>query len=194
MKITFVRHGETEEGDKGIYQYDNVHLSAKGREQSKKLAERLKNEKFDCIYCSTLSRAKETAEEIIKFHKNTPIKFVDELRELRLGIMEGKPYDTDNDLLSKDYLNFKPKGGESRLEFLGRVKEFLDSLYKKHKGHILLIAHTGISRRLNNIINNKLPDYKDRNDFQQDNCCVNIIEFENGKPRFKLLNCTKHLR
>lgn len=194
MKITLVRHGQVKTYDKNIYHFDNIHLSKEGIEQAKKLALKLKNKKFDYIYCSNLERTRETAEEILKFHKNTPIKFVEELRELKIGEMQGKPYKDANDMLTKEYASFKPKGGESRLEFLERVKKFLNKLYKKHKNqNILLITHGGVARRINNIIQNKPPEEKDR-EFKQDNCCINIIEFENNKPVYKLINCTKHLK
>ena len=66
MKLTFVRHGETEENVKNIIMSQlNGKLTKGGLEQARKLAKRLANEKFDIIYCSDSQRTKDTAKEII---------------------------------------------------------------------------------------------------------------------------------
>ncbi len=86
FKIILVRHGESIANAKGISQgnrnkWMDTSLTKKGKEQAKKLAERLKEEKIEVIYSSDLKRAKETAEEINKFH-NLKIKFDKRLRDL----------------------------------------------------------------------------------------------------------------
>jgi broad specificity phosphatase PhoE len=71
MKIFLIRHAESEINAKKVYVGSKVDtgLSKKGKEQAKKIAERLKNEKIEAIYASDLKRAKETAEAIGKHHK-----------------------------------------------------------------------------------------------------------------------------
>lgn len=193
LKITFVRHGETENNFKKLYQGREDKLTELGREQAKKLALRLKDEKFDVIFCSTLKRTRETAEEILKFHKDTQVVYSEEIRERDIGELEGTPWSVEDDS-PELYATHKPQGGESRLEFLDRIRKFIDFLHKNYREkEVLLITHGGVSRMLNNIVNNNLPEFQDVN-WTQDNCCVNIVEFENEAPKFKLINCTKHLK
>ncbi|MEJ2267962.1 MAG: histidine phosphatase family protein [Nanoarchaeota archaeon] len=82
MKLIIVRHGETEENLKKIWQgHLQGKLTKKGIEQAKKLANRLKDEKLDVIFSSDLDRASDTAKEIAKFHSEVPIYLVEDLRE-----------------------------------------------------------------------------------------------------------------
>ena len=60
MKIIIVRHGETVGNNLGITQGQNHgKLSKLGLKQVEKLANYLKNEKIDSVYCSDLNRCKE---------------------------------------------------------------------------------------------------------------------------------------
>ena len=91
MKIIIIRHGETEENKKGIVQGQIPgHLSELGKEQAKKVAKRLSKEKINVIYSSDLDRAKNTAQEIAKFHKKTLFELKQELRERNWGNLQGK--------------------------------------------------------------------------------------------------------
>jgi len=201
MKITFVRHGETENNVNGILvdQLGGI-LTKKGIEQAKKLGKRLSKEKYDLIYCSDSSRTKQTAKEIIKHHKKTPIIYTKELRELGRGDFVGK---LGKELWQvfldsgEDFADFKPKNGESPNDLRKRIEKFLKELYKKYKGkNILFITHGGVGRTIWNICKNKKIELskKGKDLSKQDNCCVNILEFINNKPKLKLYNCIKHLK
>ena len=205
MKITFVRHGESEGNlNKTLQDQIKGNLTEKGIEEAKKVAERLSNEKFDFIYCSDSQRTKQTAEEIIKFHKNTPISFVPELREREVGIFVGKSYEElENEIknIKEDLFFWKPKGGESIKDILERVKNFIEQLKEKHQNkNILLITHGGAIHSLKDIANQiekpNLEHLKDKKiDSQKTiNCCMGIIKFINNKPKLILYNCDKHLK
>ena len=60
MRIIFVRHGEPD--------YDNDCLTARGVEQAKKTAARLKNEDIGAVFASPMGRAVETASFTAKDH------------------------------------------------------------------------------------------------------------------------------
>jgi len=86
MKITSVRHGESKRNKERIIQEQVAgELTKEGINQARKLAERLSGKVFDKIFCSDSERAKETAKEIIKFHQETPIEYLEELREMKAG-------------------------------------------------------------------------------------------------------------
>ena len=76
MKIFLIRHGETTGDIEDRYggDYDD-HLSEKGKQQSKELAEKLKNKGIELIFHSPRIRATETATIFInppQFPPSTP--------------------------------------------------------------------------------------------------------------------------
>ena len=173
MNLILVRHGESEANFRGISQsakdeWSDTILTKKGIEQAGKLAERLRFEKIDYIYCSDLKRAKQTANKINKFH-NLNIIFDKQIRDV-----------------SKH---------ETLEDIIGRAKSFLRDVEKKD-GNILVVCHGGIcltllaittgSREKGGKLVNK---YKD----SQKNTCVNIVEKVHGKYKIKLIGCIKHL-
>ncbi len=151
MKITLVRHGQTIENANRIVQgqLDGT-LSELGKQQAIETAEKLRNTKFDYIYCSDLGRCKQTAKEIIKFHQKTPIQYSSELREMNFGDFQGAP--------SRDYLwdelpgNFETRrapNGENGLEFQKRVIDYTNNLLEEHPDDsMLLITHGGVMKIL----------------------------------------------
>jgi len=158
MKIIITRHGETIENKNEIMQGQLPGtLSELGIEQAKKLAERLKSDKFDYIYSSDLERAANTAKEIIKYHINTPVEFTKELRERNLGEYQGrKKEDFGLPKEQSGVLTLVPKNGETHLQLYNRGKKFIDFLLNKHKqiDTILIIAHNGFDQVLFSIIKN----------------------------------------
>jgi len=188
MKLILTRHGETIENKKRIVQgHLDGHLSEKGKEQARKLALRLKDEKIDAIYSSDLKRAADTAKEVAKYHKNIPINFVQELREADLGSFTGKcskDVDWDN----------RPDDIESAASMQKRAKKLLDKVYDKYSDKtVLFVGHNGINKALISVILNK-PD-KDMEEIKnQFNTSVNIFEIREDKKHIvHLMNCVKHL-
>jgi len=198
MKITIARHGETEENLKGIIQgHLPGKLSKLGKEQAKKLALRLKDGKFDVVFSSDLKRAKDTIKEIMKYHKDVPIFYNEELRERYLSVYQGKKKSEINWDKIKDEFNMldgKPGGVESFREVEKRAKKFLDRIHKKYLGKkILIVAHGGSNIVLRNILLKRPLEniYKDK---AQTNTGIDILEIDEQKnPKIILLNCTKHL-
>ena len=89
MKITIVRHGETDYNKNNILQgRSNISLNDAGRRQCKRLKYKLKDEKFDICFSSPLVRAVETA--MILVGDRVEIKIDDRLIERNLGNYEGK--------------------------------------------------------------------------------------------------------
>ncbi len=200
MKLILTRHGLTEENIKGIMGGQiQGNLSKKGIEQAKMLGLRLKNEKIDHIYSSDLRRAADTAKEIAKFHPDTPIEFVKELRECGLGVMEGK---------TKQECGFK-EGERPPIELretcegfdvlFNRSKSFIEKTLVKHKNQtVLFVAHNLINRAIISAITGKT--YKEVPFMKAcKNTSLTIFEIEEGisgeikDHKFILNNCVKHL-
>ena len=87
-RVFMVRHGATvlsaEDRFAGV---TDVALSDEGREQTRRLAERLSDEKIMAVYASPLSRTVETAEILAAPHK-VEVQLRDGLREINHGRWE----------------------------------------------------------------------------------------------------------
>lgn len=147
MRLILVRHGETESNVKKIMQgQSHGKLSKNGKKQVKELALKLKAHKVDMIFSSDLERAAHTTKAIAKFHK-VPVYHVSVLREMHVGIFEGKSWELFNNHLEKSGLKarFRPKNGESYYDVRKRMHEFVKKLYKDYKDKTILISTHGIA-------------------------------------------------
>ncbi|MBW2963920.1 histidine phosphatase family protein [Candidatus Woesearchaeota archaeon] len=197
MRLTIVRHGETVENREDICQGQKFGtLSERGKEQAKKLALRLKNEKFDIIYCSDLKRTKDTLTELLEFHPHTKVVFSPELREQSKGTLEGKHHDNLRKLYRESEIEFKKikaPGGESYEELEKRAFRFYDQTVAKHAGQkVLWVTHGGIIVAiLGKVL--KLDDEGVKS-ILPENTAVSVIEVDdNGNHHARIINCTNHL-
>ncbi len=195
MRLIITRHGETQDNkDRILTGHLHGSLTDLGVEQARKVANRLKEERIDHIFSSPLRRAKDTAEEIRKFHKEKPFELRDELRELNMGGFQGKPAPKglEEDRWIKGF--FKEKGGEEYEELVIRAKGFLDEINPKFKGkNVLVVAHNGINLALMVALLNK-PWEHIKEMGRIGNTSITVFEFdENGNPNLELFNCIKHL-
>ena len=147
MKLIFVRHGETQEGKKGIILgSQDEHLTRQGKKEMRRIAQELKAKKItpDIIISSPLKRALDSATIISQTIK---IKMVTDslTRERAAGIAEGK---SDNDIdweayEKKPLLERKHKGGEQFTDVYKRAEKFIQRLQKRYGTEtILVISHS----------------------------------------------------
>lgn len=197
MRLIIVRHGETF-GNKTltIQGQKDGQLSDEGKDQARKLAERLKNEKIDFIYSSDLTRTKDTVSAIIKHHPGVGVVYDTLLRERNFGIYEGQPMDVlfNNNPESLKALH-APEKGETVKDLRSRVNQFMKALFMNHKPNetILVCTHGGwkhafVGYFLGLSYNSNLV-----RKFWFDNTALSIFEFGENGNHIKLLNCTKHL-
>jgi len=196
MKLIITRHGETEENKNRIIQgHLDGSLSELGIEQAKKLAQRLKEEKIDKIFSSNLARASNTAKEISRFHEDTPLELVGELRERYLGILEGEKVPVElRPKILWDSEFAKKVQAETPEELFERAKTFLHKILDGNKGKtVLFVAHNGINQALITYLLGKSPqEMRDLESLK--NTSVSVFNFdEEGNPIQELFNCTKHL-
>lgn len=155
MKVTAVRHGETEENVGRIVQgHLPGNLTDIGKQQAIKLADKLSNEVFDRIYCSDLQRCRDTAIYIRKQLPHIPIEITPALREINFGSFQGQPASSiDWESVPGNFYTRKPGGGESTLEFSKRVVDFVNELYENYPdSNFLFITHGGPMRILKSSI------------------------------------------
>ncbi len=146
MKITLIRHGETEENRRGIIQGQRPGtLSRRGQEQVRELVKAMAAEKIDVIYSSDLKRCKDTAIPLHQSHPDVPFHYDQDLRELSFGRFEGLPvFFVSWGRRIGSLLNLRAPGGESWGSLCVRVHQFLNKTFKRYpKGHIVIVTHGG---------------------------------------------------
>jgi len=158
MKILLLRHGQTEWNALKKYQgHMDIALNDAGRAQAEKLARYLRcNEKIEAIYCSDLSRSRETA-EIIARELQLSIQVDERFREIGFGDWEGMTYEEVSRMYPEEYtkwfnnnLTIKVPGGESIDDLLARTLPSLGDLAQRHAGTVLVVSHGGLIKTLLN--------------------------------------------
>ncbi|MCF0129593.1 MAG: histidine phosphatase family protein [Pseudobutyrivibrio sp.] len=129
--LYIMRHGRTDWNDlKKMQGRTDIPLNEAGIKMAQKAAEEYVGIHFDVCYCSPLTRAKETAELLLK-NREVPIIFDDRLIEMSFGSFEGSTGFGENEG-SPIYTFFKhpeeyeaAEGAESFEELFARTGEFL---------------------------------------------------------------------
>jgi broad specificity phosphatase PhoE len=154
MRITLVRHAEVIKEYQGRYNgHIDIPLSLNGIKHAKELALKLKDEKFDKIYCSDLLRAKQTLEQ---FSYSVEPIFSSSLREKSWGIHEGKSFD-EIEKMGIEYKNFEQwistLDGESVKEYSQKLESYFRGvIFKQKEKNILVVTHSGVIKTLISIL------------------------------------------
>ncbi|MDE1825649.1 MAG: histidine phosphatase family protein [Candidatus Micrarchaeota archaeon] len=159
MKLTLVRHGETEEGKRIVLLGGSRQgtLSEKGIKQAKDIALKLKNRKFEAIYSSDLARALDTAKEIMKYHNGTTFYALSDLRERDVGDLAGKSFKTPDELYAVG-LRSDLRTGETLGQFQNRLRLFLKPVYDRYRHEsVLFVCHGGVIKAYQNILEHAQP-------------------------------------
>lgn len=191
MNIYIIRHGETNANKEGLLQgSSNWPLNEFGIKLAHITGEAMKGIKFDACFSSSLDRAVQTAEIILKQsgNENIEIQLDDRIKEVNMGVCEGKRFKPPNiEVPIIKILLFKKnafwirkwENGESTREVCNRTQEFLKELATKKYNNVLVSTHGCAMRAMLNML------YENKHDFWQGrvpyNCAVNIIEVKDGK-------------
>lgn len=161
MNIYVMRHGTTIWNEKGITQgQTNNRLSKNGIDLTKKVAEEYKNIKFDCIYCSPLTRTVQTA-NIMNEHHNVKIIKDKRLIEIDQGIFTGRSKDSLTEKEKKfKFSRAKECKMESYESAYDRTKEFFLDIKDEKFNDILVITHNCNATFLETILLKLKIDFK----------------------------------
>ena len=192
MKIVIVRHGETDYNkSKRIQGKQELSLNEKGKTQARQVAESLRQHKITHIYCSSLVRARETA-EIINNSFSLPIVTDESLDERDWGTWENRLHD---DILKQNPelvdslfgmgLDANPHEGETARALIKRSVGFLRQTIENHAESdvILVVTHGGpITVMLGFMKDLRLEEY-----FHQgvENGQILIVEYTNSEFVFE---------
>lgn len=204
MKIYFIRHGETIWNTLKIFQgSSNSPLTEKGREQAKKLGEKLKDTEFSNFYSSPLGRTIETSKLIIG-DRDIKIEFIDEFKEISVGRMEGVPREEFEREFPGQFHNFffnpkdydpAPYGGESFPQLIERVERGLKKITENHKKDdvVVVITHgmtlKAIFKVIKNISLEELGEVA-----VPKNTSLSIVDYTDGKYNIDLFSDISHLK
>ncbi len=166
MKITYFVHSITNDNEKGLATgWMQGELSNEGVKRAKFLAEDLKNQHFDAVFCSDLERAINSTD--IFFAGKFP-KFVDwRLRECNYGNFDGRPaieFKRDHE---EDYIATPYPSGESYKDVEERMKSFLDDLKRFNFEHVSIVAHQAPQLALDVILKNQTWQSAIQNDWRK---------------------------
>ena len=154
--ILIIRHGQTAWNKKKRLQgHSDIPLNEEGRLQALTLAKTLQIEPLDVIFSSDLQRARQTANEIARYHQLT-VHTDQALRERCYGICEGMMsdeikatypdlyeawYAADPDLFFPD----RERKTESPRQFHHRSSDAIFNVAARHPGKKLaIVTHFGV--------------------------------------------------
>ena len=140
MEIVLIRHGEPEWVRDGL-NVDNPPLTPRGRAQARAMAEYLRDEHFDEVFCSPMVRARETAAPLFEV-LGRPENIDPWLEEIRNPVWHGTPEEKSIEAFRSQ--NARPsterwngiEGGEPPREFVERIR----------LGCSLFLRERGVSR------------------------------------------------
>lgn len=154
--IYLIRHAETV-NENGIRNTDETFqdinekeiLSIEGEEDSKKLSDNNELNNIDIIWCSSYTRAKQTAKYVAS-KNNIEYNLDKRLCERKLGNIEDLAKFM-NDKESRDpsreqlaFPEFKTRDGESANDTNKRMNDFINEILKKYKGKkVAVVSHGG---------------------------------------------------
>ncbi len=199
-RIYMVRHGATILMAEDRFAGEtNVALSKAGRDQARRLARRLANERIAAFYASPLDRTMETARILAEPHGGHVVA-CDGLREISHGRWEGrtraeveKLYPDEYARWEADPFSFAPEGGESGLAVTARALPVLLEIVAAHRdGGVVAVSHKATIRLLvSSLLGFDPRSYRDRLD--QSPASLNVLDFKDAtRARLTLFNDTSH--
>lgn len=159
MKLYCLRHTRLDIAPGICYGQSDIGLADSYPEEKEDILKRLNGIEFDKIYSSPLKRCKTLAKDLFLDAK---LIFDDRLKELNFGNWEMKSWDDisktkEARIWFEDFVNIKCPKGESFNDQIERTKDFLSNLKKENNSSVLLVAHGGVIRAVNCLLNDIEP-------------------------------------
>ena len=151
-RLCIVRHGETAwNAEHRVQGQLDVPLNAIGQAQAIAASKVLSQEKFDAIYSSDLSRARQTAQQTARMFSLGIVEERD-LRERHYGIFERLTYAEVKVRYPEDYARFEARDpeyafrtGEALKDFSARSISILTKIVEVNSGKsVLVFTHGGV--------------------------------------------------
>lgn len=196
MNLYIVRHGQTDWNKAVRLQgRSDIPLNEYGRELARKTGEGLKNVSFDLAFTSPLSRARETAELILK-GKDVELIEDERIVEISFGKYEGRSWGEEHFNIPEDFQLFftapdryeAQEDAENIRELAARTGEFMQELISNPEyadKNILVSTHgAALCGMLAYVDQTPLSKFW-RGEVPK-NCSVNLVEVRDGQPRIAM--------
>jgi 2,3-bisphosphoglycerate-dependent phosphoglycerate mutase len=199
--VVLVRHGETEAAFPGrSFPLKDGHgdpgLHENGFRQAELVGERLKSQRVDAIYVTSLIRTHQTAAPLAKALGLTPFEVAD-LREVYFGDWEGGELRVRAAASDPTYLRMQAAqrwdvlpGSEPLEDFRARLQRGLRTIVDAHPGgHVVAVVHGGVIGQL-------LVDAVGISGFAftgADNGSISELVVDGDMQRIRRFNDTAHL-
>lgn len=198
--IFLVRHGETDWNQESRFRGRvDIPLNDNGLEQAKKVGQALKDVPLAAVYCSPLSRALQTAEEIASIH-DLHLQEHEGFNDMDFGEWQGLSGSEVRLRYPKEFRMWvdtpqkvKPPEGESLLEVRKRCWPALEKLASRHRNEIIaIISHQVIIKSLLLSVLGLGESHFWR--LEQDPCSINVLRYHSsGNLMISCINETCHL-
>jgi len=198
--LIIVRHAEAQGNFERFFQgWTDGLLTEKGHLQAALVGEKLKDEKIDVIYASTLTRTQQTAKYIANQH-GLNLKIRDDIKEIHGGDWENVCFDELPARWPDDYdnWNYNPHlhtmpNGESTLHLYERMKKAILEIISDNEGKNICIVTHGTAIRTLMCYLLSIPFEKLNEVPWYDNTAVTKFTFDDGKIELLLEGDISHL-
>lgn len=194
-----VRHGETAWNAEGRIQgHLDSPLNEEGLAQALLVGERLGRERFDALYCSDLSRTRQTAQPLVDRTGIAP-RLTADLRERHLGVFQGFTGRECQEKFPEDYRRFQARDpdhvvpqGESIRQLYARADACFERLAASHPGQrLVVVTHGGVLDVLYRKV--MAMALEQARDFPVFNASINRLRHESGTWRIEQWGDISHL-
>lgn len=198
-RLLLVRHGQTHTSrDDTFCGVTEVPLTAVGCSQAQYLAERLRREHVDALYCSPQQRARETAAPIARALE-LEIRTRSALREMDFGEWENRlradlarEYPRELEEWERGSLVAHPPGGETQGAVVERIVPCIIEVLAAHRGQtVVVVSHKSALRLLIGHLLRMTPP-ESRN-LRLDPASLSELRVTGGQVELVRCNDTSHL-
>jgi probable phosphoglycerate mutase len=197
MLLLCVRHGQSQLNAEGRLQgQSDSGLTALGQRQSLAVAEVLRAEAVDALYCSPLQRAMETAQPIADA-LGLPIQTDPRLMEINAGSLQNQLL-AELDRLYPEVMtrwhsgdpDYRFPDGESRRDLMRRGGEAFAAMRQAGHRRVVVVAHGALLVAAIKAVVGLPPQ---ENPFSLHNCSITRLEWDDGQARLVSVNEIDHL-
>ncbi|HMQ65047.1 MAG TPA: histidine phosphatase family protein [Arachnia sp.] len=146
MRLLLIRHGQTQSNVNRELDtaFPGAPLNETGLAQAEALIEALAHERIDALYCSTLTRAQQTAAPLAAARALEAV-VVDGIQEIAAGVEEmstnWQPYVDMLNSWSPTNLDVGLEGGETARQFVTRFTNAVAAMEQAGDEHVALVSH-----------------------------------------------------
>ncbi len=187
LRLHIVRHGQTDwNAIRKVQGQQNSELNDTGRQQAASVRQLLRDIEFKAVFASPLLRTRETA-EILCQERSNPIQFVDNLKEMGLGVWETHMWEDIPNTWPDEHAQFKQQpelfslsGAETVKQVSERGKAAVEHIRSQvPSGDVLVVSHGVLIKSIIlNFASQPLSVIWD--DPHLDNCCRSILQLEHN--------------